>query len=288
VSFKKLKNSGGGKKKKGQEAIPTHPAYVSQFKGITGRIVDSDTLKLEDNSMLLAVAEEQNRFRIYSFSSLTNQQTDVISCEGQAPGHEQFVSISIGPLEVSNPQKSATFILALACYDKCKVAFLKIQREGGKLKVLKEEKVNPIEFPHKMPANCVRLSKNYPNLVVTCGDEQDTMVKLWNLTQPNEPMSKIETSQVKHYSMGYGPKHDFFAVSAWTTDIKILRIVKEHGVVKGLQKVANLGGHKKETTSVSFCNESEFCLTTAKDMVAQLFVLNEYYNTAKVVGKIDL
>jgi len=52
--------------------------------------------------------------------------------------------------------------------------------------------------------------------------------------------------------MGRSQQNDFFAVTAWTSDIKLFRIVSEHGQLKGLQKVGSFGGHKKETTSVSF------------------------------------
>ena len=74
--------------------------------------------------------------------------------------------------------------------------------------------------------------------MVSCGDDADTTVKLWNLAQirneasastssPAEPFYKIETAQVKHYSMAYSHQFDYFAVCAWTPDIKILRIIKE-------------------------------------------------------------
>ena len=52
--------------------------------------------------------------------------------------------------------------------------------------------------------------------------------------------------------MGQGGEEDYYAVVAWTSEIKIHRIVYEHGVLKGLEKVMDLAHHKKEALSVSF------------------------------------
>jgi len=71
-----------GKKKKGAELIPQHPDFLSQIKGITGRIVDSDFLLLSDNSYIFVIAEEQNKFRIFSFKSLENVAENVLQLEG--------------------------------------------------------------------------------------------------------------------------------------------------------------------------------------------------------------
>ncbi len=34
---------------------------------------------------------------------------------------------------------------------------------------------------HKMPVRQIRLSKKNPNHMVSCGDESDVTVKLWNI-----------------------------------------------------------------------------------------------------------
>lgn len=48
---------------------------------------------------------------------------------------------------------------------------------------------------HKIPVKTIRLSKKSPNLLVTCGDELDLSLKLWNLTQSlSEPVNQINTS----------------------------------------------------------------------------------------------
>lgn len=43
---------------------------------------------------------------------------------------------------------------------------------------------------HKMPVNKVRLSKKQSNLMVSCGDEADLWVKLWNVaSSSSDPVS---------------------------------------------------------------------------------------------------
>lgn len=34
---------------------------------------------------------------------------------------------------------------------------------------------------HKIPVKTIRLSKKQPNLMVSCGDESDVTIKLWNI-----------------------------------------------------------------------------------------------------------
>ncbi len=60
---------------------------------------------------------------------------------------------------------------------------------------------------HKIPVKTIRLSKKSPNLLVTCGDENDLTVKLWNIASSlTEPVNQINTSQIKHKYMTQG--HD--------------------------------------------------------------------------------
>jgi len=117
---------------------------------------------------------------------------------------------------------------------------------------LKEEKMRDLPNSHKFPVNSVKISRNHPQMFVTCGDEQDTIIKFWSMQDLLKPQNEIQTAQVKHYSMGRSQQNDFFAVTAWTSDIKLFRIVSEHGQLKGLQKVGSFGGHKKKLLASTF------------------------------------
>jgi hypothetical protein len=48
---------------------------------------------------------------------------------------------------------------------------------------------------HKIPVKNIRLSKKHSHLMVSCGDESDLYVKLWNLSSiKSEPISQVQTS----------------------------------------------------------------------------------------------
>ena len=38
----------------------------------------------------------------------------------------------------------------------------------------------------------------------------------------------FKVKQVKHYGMGYCKQNDYFAISSWMAEVKVLRIVYEH------------------------------------------------------------
>ena len=71
-------------------------------------------------------------------------------------------------------------LVAIACFDHCKVLFYELTMEEDKLTyaLLKREMSNI----HKIPVKTIRLSKRQPNLMVSCGDENDLFVKLWNVS----------------------------------------------------------------------------------------------------------
>lgn len=79
-------------------------------------------------------------------------------------------------------------LIAIACFDHCKIIFYELSMQNNKLKyeLLNRELVNI----HKFPVKQVRLSKKQPNLMVSCGDENDLFVKLWNVSSiSSEPLN---------------------------------------------------------------------------------------------------
>lgn len=91
---------------------------------------------------------------------------------------------------------------------------------------------------HKMPVKAIRLSKKQNNLLVSCGDESDLYIKLWNVANSgSEPVNQINTSQIKHKLLAQGGEHDFFSVAAKTSEIRIYHINYERGVLKGVSLV---------------------------------------------------
>lgn len=75
---------------------------------------------------------------------------------------------------------------------------------------------------HKIPVRQIRLSKKHPNIMVSCGDETDLYVKLWNLSaNKSEPVNQIQTNQIRHKFLTQGQEFDFFSVAAKTSEVRI-------------------------------------------------------------------
>jgi hypothetical protein len=58
--------------------------------------------------------------------------------------------------------------------------------------------------------------------MVSCGDEQDLYIKLWNLAvSKTDPVNAVQTNQIRHKFMVQGHHHDFFSVAAKTSEVRI-------------------------------------------------------------------
>jgi hypothetical protein len=103
--------------------------------------------------------------------------------------------------------------------------------------------------------------------VVSCGDEHDLYVKLWNLSSSRtEPVNQIQTNQIKHKYMAQGHEFDLYSVAAKTSEVRVFQPAFNQGHLRALEKVMALTLHKREVLSVAYDScSSKYCLTTAKD-----------------------
>lgn len=81
------------------------------------------------------------------------------------------------------------FIIAVSSFDHCQVLVLHLvfHKETFTFSPIQ----NTLKNCHTMPVGKIRLSKNFPRLLVTCGFEKDVYLKLWNVAtktdNANEP-----------------------------------------------------------------------------------------------------
>ena len=71
-------------------------------------------------------------------------------------------------------------LVAVAVFDHCSVEFMDLTYSNGKLTFTHLENKKMVNI-HKMPVRMVRLSKKQPHIMVSCGDESDLYIKLWNI-----------------------------------------------------------------------------------------------------------
>jgi hypothetical protein len=68
----------------------------------------------------------------------------------------------------------------------------------------------------------LRMSKKHAGLMVTCGDESDLFIKLWNLaSSKTEPVTAVQTNQIRHKYMSQGHNLDYFSVAAKASEVRI-------------------------------------------------------------------
>jgi hypothetical protein len=88
-------------------------------------------------------------------------------------------------------------LVAVASFDECKVLFYELSlNQSTKKLVLTRIPDRELKNIHKFPVKQVRLSKKNANLLVSCGDESDLFVKLWNVasastSQASEPINSV-------------------------------------------------------------------------------------------------
>lgn len=103
------------------------------------------------------------------------------------------MSVSIGALRITD-SKTFNILIAVALFDHCSVKFFELSRSAAdpsKL-VFKDLPDRHMMNIHKIPVCMIRLSKKYPQLMISCGDESDLYVKLWNIaTSRTEPVNSL-------------------------------------------------------------------------------------------------
>lgn len=94
-------------------------------------------------------------------------------------------------------------LLAVAIFEHCSVVFYELNFKSNELTFIPLKK--EMRYTHKIPLKTIRMSKKTPNMLVTCGDEADVTIKLWNIgVSLSEPVTQTNTSQIKHKYMTQG------------------------------------------------------------------------------------
>ena len=102
----------------------------------------------------------------------------------------------------------------------------------------------------------VRLSKRQPNLMVSCGDENDLFVKLWNVSSStNEPINQFQTNQIKHKYMAQGSNNEYYCVVTKTSELKIHKINYHQGVLKGVSIIGSYSIIVRESYGTDFAQK---------------------------------
>jgi hypothetical protein len=109
---------------------------VAAFKGgIASAVTDFDYFRFEsDGAVLFVVAEEASTVHAYIASDLS-KEGEFIQCTGKLPPGTNVISVSVGPLQVTN---SSNFVLlvAVAIFDHCGVEFFELSRTPSEPKKL--------------------------------------------------------------------------------------------------------------------------------------------------------
>lgn len=126
-------------------------------------------------------------------------------------------------------------LVAVAIFDHCSVEFFELSRQGDKFAFTSLPNRH-MQNIHKLPVKQIRLSKKQANLMVSCGDESDLYVKLWNLTSSKtEPVNQVQTNQIRHKFMTQGHEFDYYSVAAKTSEVRIFQIAYNQGILKGVR-----------------------------------------------------
>lgn len=132
-------------------------------------------------------------------------------------------------------------LIAAAIFDHCSVEFFELTRSSEEKLVFTHIPNRQMTGIHKMPVKQVRLSKKQPNIMISCGDESDLYVKLWNVSSSSSttqaPVNSIQTNQIRHKYMAQGQEADLYSVAAKTSEVRIFSPVYHQGTLKAVSEV---------------------------------------------------
>jgi hypothetical protein len=196
--------------------------------------MDFDYLRFESDGTTLVVAgEEASTVRAFLVKDF-QKESEFITAQGKVQAGANVLSVSVGPLRVAD-SSNFTVLVAVAIFDHCSVEFFELSRAGGEKLVFTPLPGKKMQSIHKMPVRQVRLSKKQPQLMVSCGDESDLYLKLWNLAgSKTDPVNQLQTNQIKHKFMTQSHDIDYFSVAAKTSEVRIFQVAYNQGALKGV------------------------------------------------------
>jgi len=136
---------------------------------------------------------------------------------------------------------------------------------------------------HKFPVGSVRLSKLQARYLVSCGDETDVTLKLWNIASAcTEALSTTSTSQLRHKRMSQNSNYDVFSVAAGTSEVKLYQIGgKQAKTQESLHKITTLTKHSKEVLHVAF--DGEHVASISKDQTFVLYKIEMQFGSSVAI-----
>lgn len=191
----------GSKKSGGPD--PTHESFAGSIKGYTSPFVDLDMITTEYWQVTVS-AEEGSKISAHAIEQTEPDSDPLISFSSTFDLEERLTpsSISISRPKQANPpllsfaqyrSEPLMFFVAVACLEYRQVRIYQLTLKQGAFTLSPIQ--NTIQHVHTKPCCKVRLSSSYPRLLVTCGDQDDCQLKVFNISKSDsEPLGKISTS----------------------------------------------------------------------------------------------
>eukprot|EP00921_Rhytidocystis_pertsovi_P011520 GHVQ01018603.1.p1 GENE.GHVQ01018603.1~~GHVQ01018603.1.p1 ORF type:complete len:328 (+),score=27.25 GHVQ01018603.1:64-984(+) len=108
------------------------------------------------------------------------------------------------------------------------------------------------------------------NWFVTCSEDDDTDVKLWNYA--GEPLASFNTKQVKNFQMAVSPMDGrFVCIAAWSPGVKIMEVVSKSTEFNKIEKAMDL---KSLKGIKAVCLSPDNCLAFTADKGGLLTLWN--------------
>ena len=163
---------------------------MAGLKGINSPVADADFIEA-GNFLFAIVGETDSRITAFAIEQGdANKNLKTYTQSLKLDGGQKIASVTFStPKGGSDSSNQKQFFVAVACWEQCRVQvyqlnFKLVTDRGGfsNGQLAFSGLQNVMSNVHKIPPNKIRLSRQYPKLLVTCGDEKDTEYKLFNIT----------------------------------------------------------------------------------------------------------
>lgn len=249
--IKPVRKSSKSNPSKQKSSKPSAKEYIDSYKNIQSGIIDFD---IKEN--YFSICCEDSVIRIYKTNSITDTKAKYIQ----------------GTLSKNQPTALALSpngnIVYVAGSQDLQIHPFKVEHSGSKFTL---EPDRPFIQKHTLRISSLAYTKN---CLVSCGEEQDTMIYVW--THTGEILTSFENKQLKHKFMVMSKDCRLFSIATWLGSARVFEFIKSKKGenYNGIHVVLELGGHSQGLSSLNFTPDGLMAVTCGLDYQVRLWNIN--------------
>ena len=250
-TVKPVRKSSKTKPTKLKPSKPAAKEFIDSYKNFQSGVIDFDI-----KEHYFSVCCEDSLIRIYKINSITDTKAKYVQ----------------GTLQKNQPTAIALASNGNTVYvaggQDLQIHPFKVEHSGAKF-TLEAEK--PFIKKHSIRISSLAYT---PNCLVSCGEEQDTMIYIWS--HSGDILTSFENKQLKHKFLVMSKDCRVFSIATWLGSARVFEFIKAKKTenYNGIHVVLELGGHSQGLSSLGFTSDGLMAVTCGLDLQVRLWNIN--------------